>query len=411
MLEKLRKWVNSPLNTVVVCHQPEKQSEFKYLLMRRLLPSLMSLVVLITSVSRALAFDSSASQAILMDFITGAILLEKDSDTPVPPASLSKLMTSYMVFEEIRRGGLSLNDMLPVSEKAWRMGGSKMFVEVGHDVSVQDLLRGVIVQSGNDACIVLAETIAGSEDAFSDLMTEQSYKIGLSNSTFKNATGWPHPEHRMSARDVALLTKKIILDYPDLFSFFAEKEFTYNEIRQGNRNPLLYKNIGADGMKTGHTREAGYSLAATATQQGRRLILVLMGLESARQRAVEAERLFDWGFRKFNNYQLFAAGDTVAKADIWLGKIARVPLIIEENLTVTLPRDGREELRVSVAYNSPISAPINTGDVAATLRVKLPDSNMIELPLIAGKTVERAGLFGRLSGALSYMLFGPPLDE
>lgn len=367
--------------------------------------------MLITSVSRALAFESSASQAILMDFVTGAILLEKDSDTPVPPASLSKLMTSYMVFEEIRRGGLSLNDMLPVSEKAWRMGGSKMFVEVGHDVSVQDLLRGVIVQSGNDACIVLAETIAGSEDAFSDLMTEQSYKIGMSNSTFKNATGWPHPEHRMSARDVALLTKKIILDYPDLFSFFAEKEFTYNEIRQGNRNPLLYKNIGADGMKTGHTREAGYSLAATATQQGRRLILVLMGLESARQRAVEAERLFDWGFRKFNNYQLFAAGDTVAKADIWLGKIARVPLIIEENLTVTLPRDGREELRVSVAYNSPISAPINTGDVAATLRVKLPDSNMIELPLIAGKTVERAGLFGRLSGALSYMLFGPPLDE
>ena len=358
-----------------------------------------------------LAFETAAPQAILIDQETGTVLLEKDSDIPVPPASLSKLMTSYMVFEEIKNGGLALEDLVPVSEKAWRMGGSKMFVEVGDQVSVEDLLRGVIVQSGNDACIVLAETISGSESAFSDLMTDKARKMGMSNSTFINATGWPDPEHKMSARDMALLTQRIIMDFPEFLPLFSEKEFTYNGIWQGNRNPLLYKNIGVDGMKTGHTKEAGYGLAATATRHDRRLILILTGLDSAQQRAVEGERIFDYGFRKFNNYALFKDGETVDTADLWLGDLPRVPLVIEDALTVTLPRDSRDKLEVSVVFESPIPAPVKIGDVIATLRIEMPETEPIELPLIAGKSVSRAGAFRRISGALSYMLFGPSVEE
>ena len=369
------------------------------------------LLLLLVHVDDLFAFETAAPQAILMDHQTGTILLEKDSDIPVPPASLSKLMTSYMVFQEIKNGGLALEDLVPVSEKAWRMGGSKMFVEVGDQVSVEDLLRGVIVQSGNDACIVLAETISGSEAAFSDLMTDKAGKLGLSNSTFRNATGWPDPEHKMSVRDVALLTQSIVTSSPEFLPLFSEKEFTYNGIRQGNRNPLLYKNIGVDGMKTGHTKEAGYSLAATATRNGRRLILVLTGLDTAQQRAVEGERLFDYGFRKFNNYTLFKDGETVDTADLWLGDLPRVPLIIEDALTVTLPRDRRDELEVSVVFESPIPAPVKIGDLVSKIRVEIPGTEPIELPLLAGKSISRAGPFRRISGALSYLLFGPPEEE
>ena len=369
------------------------------------------LLPLLVLIDGPLAFETAAPQAILIDHETGTVLLEKDSDIPVPPASLSKLMTSYMVFEEIKNGGLALEDLVPVSEKAWRMGGSKMFVEVGDQVSVEDLLRGVIVQSGNDACIVLAETISGSESAFSDLMTDKARKMGMSNSTFINATGWPDPEHKMSARDMALLTQRIIMDFPEFLPLFSEKEFTYNGIRQGNRNPLLYKNIGVDGMKTGHTKEAGYSLAATATRHDRRLILILTGLDSSQQRAVEGERIFDYGFRKFNNYALFKGGETVDTADLWLGDLPRVPLVIEDALTVTLPRDSRDKLEVSVVFESPIPAPVKIGDVIATLRIEMPETEPIELPLIAGKSVSRAGAFRRISGALSYMLFGPSVEE
>ena len=242
-------------------------------------------------------FETAAPHAYLMDYTTGTELFEKNSRVPVPPASLSKLMTSYMVFDALRIGILTLDDLLTVSEKAWRMGGSKMFVEVDKQVSVEDLLRGVIVQSGNDACIVLAEAIGGDEATFSDLMNENASELGLLDSVFQNSTGWPHPEHKMSAADIAMITQKIVKDFPDYFPLFAEKEFTYNEIRQANRNPLLYKDIGVDGMKTGHTREAGYGLAATALRNDRRLIAVVTGLESPSQRASEVERLLNFGFR------------------------------------------------------------------------------------------------------------------
>ena len=353
-------------------------------------------------------FETTAPHAYLMDYTTGTVLFEKNSRVPVPPASLSKLMTSYMVFDALKIGILTLDDLLTVSEKAWRMGGSKMFVEVDKEVSVEDLLRGVIVQSGNDACIVLAEAIGGDEATFSDLMNEKASELGLLDSVFQNSTGWPHPEHKMSAADIAMITQNIVRDFPDYFPLFAEKEFTYNEIRQANRNPLLYKDIGVDGMKTGHTREAGYGLAATARRNDRRLIAVVTGLESPSQRASEVERLLNFGFRQFANYNLFSAGEVVINGDVWLGKMPKIGLVIEDDLTVSLHRNSRDKLRVTVKYDSPIPAPIAAGMELGSVFVEAPGFKTIELPLVAQEEVTLAGPIGRLKGAVSYMVFGAP---
>jgi len=353
-------------------------------------------------------FETVAPHAYLMDYTTGTVLFEKNSRVPVPPASLSKLMTSYMVFDALRIGIIALDDLLTVSEKAWRMGGSKMFVEVDKQVSVEDLLRGVIVQSGNDACIVLAEAIGGDEATFADLMNEKAFEVGLLDSVFQNSTGWPHSDHKMSAADIGIITQKIVRDFPDYFPFFAEKEFTYNEIRQANRNPLLYKDIGVDGMKTGHTREAGYGLAATALRNDRRLIAVVTGLESPAQRASEVERLLNFGFRQFANYHLFSAGEVVTNGDVWLGKVPKIGLVIEDDLTISLYRNSRDKLRVTVKYDSPIPAPIARGAELGSLFVEAPGFEPIELPLVAQEAVIRSGPIGRLTGAVSYMVFGAP---
>jgi D-alanyl-D-alanine carboxypeptidase (penicillin-binding protein 5/6) len=281
-----------------------------------------------------------------------------------------------------------------------------MFVKVNTRVAVEDLLRGIIVQSGNDACIVIAEGLAGSEGEFADQMTVRGLELGLENSIFRNATGWPDPEQHMTARDVALLAKRLIHDFPDLYGYFKEKNFTYNDIRQGNRNPLLYKNMGADGLKTGHTQESGFGLAASALRNDRRLILVVNGLSSVNKRAREAERLLDWGFSKFNSYALFSAGDTVEEVDVWLGESAKVPLVIEDGLAVTLPRKSRRDMTATVVYDGPLPAPIAAGQEIAKLVVSAPDTEAVEVPLVAGRDVKRLGLFGRLGAALSYLLWG-----
>ena len=370
--------------------------------------NLFILGVLVPAAWPAPKFETVAPHAYLMDYTTGTVLFEKNSRVPVPPASLSKLMTSYMVFDALRIGVITLDDLLTVSEKAWRMGGSKMFVEVDKQVSVQDLLRGVIVQSGNDACIVLAEAIGGDEAAFSDLMNEKASELGLLDSVFQNSTGWPHPEHKMSAADIAMITRKIVGDFPDYFPLFAEKEFTYNEIRQANRNPLLYKDIGVDGMKTGHTREAGYGLAATALRNDRRLIAVVTGMDSPSHRASEIERLLNYGFRQFTNYNLFFAGEVVTSGDVWLGKMPKIGLVIENELTISLQRNSRDKLRVTVKYDSPIPAPISAGTQLGRVFVEAPGFKTIEAPLVAQESVVLSGPLGRLKGAISYMLFGAP---
>ena len=354
----------------------------------------------------AAAFETSAKQMILVDDTTGAVMLEKNSDQPMFPASMSKLMTLYVVFEKLTEGSLSLDAQFRVSEKAWRMGGSKMFVELNSRVSVSDLLRGVIVQSGNDACIVLAEGIAGSEAQFAELMNTTAKKLGLGHSRFTNATGWPDPQHFTTAHDLAILAHRIIRDFPQFYSIFKEKNFTYNGIRQGNRNPLLYTYTGSDGLKTGHTKASGYGLAASASRDGRRIIVVANGMGNVNERAREVERMLDHGFTEYSNYTLFKAGDIVEQVEVWLGDKVNVPLIINNDLTVTLSRSERQDLKVKVLAPGPVPAPVKMGAEIAKLVITASDRKPIELPLVAGIEIGRLSAFGRIGAAFNHLLWG-----
>ncbi|HJN04907.1 MAG TPA: D-alanyl-D-alanine carboxypeptidase family protein [Alphaproteobacteria bacterium] len=354
----------------------------------------------------AAAIESVARQALLIDVETGTVLLEKEADTLMPPASMSKLMTVYLVFERLNEGSLTLDDTFAVSETAWRKGGSKMFVGVDTRVRVEDLLRGVIVQSGNDASIVLAEGLSGTEDAFAEEMTRRSREIGLVDSVFRNATGWPDPEHLMTARDLSILASRVIQDFPQYYPYFAEKEFTYNNIKQGNRNPLLYRDVGADGLKTGHTQDSGFGLVASAVRNDRRLILVINGLDSVNQRTRESERLLDWGFREFKNYELFEPGETVIDVPVWLGEDDTIPIVLEAGLTVTLTRAARRGLKVAVIMDGPPAAPVAKGTEIGRLVISAPDAPAIELPLLAGRDVGRLGVVGRLGAAVGYLIWG-----
>lgn len=357
--------------------------------------------------------ETVARQMILIDADTDTVIFEKNSDELMPPSSMSKLMTAFMVFEQLAAGKLRMDDMLPVSEKAWRIQGSKMFVPLGGRVKVEDLLRGVIVQSGNDACIVLAEGIGGTEERFAEMMTDRARELGLKNSTFRNASGWPDPQHLTTARDLATLAKQLIRNFPQYYHFYSEKEFTYGvdqvtkkPITQGNRNPLLYKDIGADGLKTGHTEAAGYGLTASAKRGDRRLILVVNGLKSMNERSRESERLLELGFSQFDNYKLFSAGAVVDEADVWLGDAPRIPLVIDRNLTLTLPRQTKSNVKVTVSYENPIPAPIVKGTPVATLTVANKEGALAELPLVAGADVQQLGFTGRIGAAISYLLWG-----
>ena len=367
---------------------------------------LLLVLALCAAAGPASAIETAAKHAILIDYDTATVLMEKAADASMAPASMSKLMTLYMVFERLRDGSLTPDSTMAVSEKAWRMGGSKMFVRVNTRVSVADLLRGIVIQSGNDACVVVAEGLAGSEGAFASEMTARAREIGLTGSIFTNSTGWPDPEHQMTARDLAHLAGQIIREFPKQYELFSEKVFTYNKIRQGNRNPLLYRYNGADGLKTGHTEASGYGLTASAQVNGRRLILVVNGLESVNKRAREAERLLDWGFREFGNYQLFKAGEEVSEAKIWLGQEGTVPLVIEDDLKVTMARRARRQLKVVVSYQGPIAAPVKKGQKLATVSIKAPNTPLVEVPLVAGSDVPRLGVVGRLGAALRYLAWG-----
>lgn len=284
-----------------------------------------------------------------------------------------------------------------------------MFVKVGDRVSVEDLIRGIVVQSGNDATIVVAEGIGGSEGAFAELMTEKARAIGMSNSTFRNASGWPDPDHVTTARDLATLAERTIRDFPDFFHYYSEKSFTYNKIKQDNRNPLLYKNMGADGLKTGHTEASGYGLTASAKRNERRLIVVANGFNSVKARAAGSERLIDWGFRTWNNYALFKGGEKLADAPVWLGEAESVPVHIKDDLVITIPRKSRSKMKVAVTYEEPIPAPIKAGSRVATLVISAPDTETLEVPLYAGADVPQLGPVGRLGEALRYLVWGGKL--
>lgn len=373
--------------------------------------SVLTLTTFVLSAAFAEAIDTKAREAILIDPSTGTVILNKNADEQMPPASMSKLMTAYLLFESIKDGRVSLDDKFRVSENAWRKGGaasgsSTMFLPPKSEVRVEDLIRGIIVQSGNDACIVVAESLAGSEEAFARRMTDKAQELGMTGSNFMNSTGWPHPEHRTTARDLATLSERIIQDFPELFSYYSEREFTYNGIRQSNRNPLIYGYAGADGMKTGHTSEAGYGLTGTAKQGDRRLIVVVNGLKSSKDRASESARILDWGFREFDNYALFKAGDTVEIAPVWLGTKPTVELKIDRDVHLTMSRKSRRAMKVTVRYQSPIAAPITAGQSVGTLTIEAPGFETIETPLLAASDSQQLGMIGRLGAALEFLLWG-----
>jgi D-alanyl-D-alanine carboxypeptidase (penicillin-binding protein 5/6) len=371
----------------------------------RLLLTLVPIFFLINS-SKILALETSAKQAILIDMNTDTVLYAKNADQPMTPSSMSKIMTIYKLFERIKDGGLSLTDTYRVSEKAWRKRGSKMFVGLKSRVKIEDLIRGIIVQSGNDAAIVVAEGISGSENAFANSLNNTAKKLGMINSNFVNASGWPDPGHETTARDLAILTRATIMNFPEFYHYYKEKIFTYNGIKQRNRNPTIYRNIGADGLKTGHTEAGGYGLTASAERNSRRLILVINGLPTKKSRSIESERLLDWGFREFNNYTLFRNGQTVTEAKIWMGDRGVVPLLIEKDLLLTLTRRDRKVMKVTVSMKSPIPAPVKKGTALANLKIEIPERDNIVIPLVSGASVSQLGLFSRLGKAIEYLLWG-----
>ncbi len=344
--------------------------------------------------------DTPAKQALVMDFDTETVLLEKNADERMAPSSMSKLMTLYIVFSRLKEGKLQLTSELPVTTRARNMGGSRMFVEVGTTISVENLIRGVIVHSGNDACVVLAEGISGSEQQFSDLATQTGRRIGLTNSNFRNATGWPDPEHRMTCRDLARLAKRLILDFPEYYRYFNDRTFTWNNITQENRNPLLNRTPGTDGLKTGHTEEGGYGLVASTKRGDRRLLLVVNGLATMRARAEEPDRLMEWGFREFENIVLFRTAEVVEEVPVWLGTRPSVPLIFGgregRDLMVTLPRSWRNNLVAKVRYAAPIDAPVLKGQELGRLEISGAGVSPMSLPLLAGADVEKVGFLPRI---------------
>ncbi|PJA58966.1 MAG: D-alanyl-D-alanine carboxypeptidase [Rhodobacterales bacterium CG_4_9_14_3_um_filter_71_31] len=374
--------------------------------MRRIVSRLAAVLALATlaGFGPAQALDTPARAALVLDLSSGAVLLEKNADQPLPPASMSKLMTLNMVFEAIADGRLSLEDRFPVSETAWRMGGSKMFVHVGDRIRVEDLLYGVTVQSGNDACIVLAEGLAGTEAAFAARMNARAPEIGLTNSHFENATGWPGDNHVMSVRDLARLASRIVTEFPQFHPYFSVREFTWEGITQANRNPLLGLDIGADGMKTGHTEAAGYGLVATLNRDGRRVVVVLSGLSSMSERRIEAEKLANWAYREFRTGALYRAGEAVAEAEVWIGAAPRVGLAPASDLVVTVPVADADRIRARVRYDGPVRAPIAKGQHIADLIVETPGVGAVSYPLLATADVAAGGVVERLTAAARLLL-------
>jgi D-alanyl-D-alanine carboxypeptidase (penicillin-binding protein 5/6) len=350
--------------------------------------------------------ETTARQAILVDFQTGAVMFDRASTDRMAPSSMTKMLTLYVIFEALREGRLSMSDELPVSQRAWRMEGSRMFVNVDTRVKVEDLLRGVIVQSGNDACVVFAEGLSGSEEAFAEVMNATAHRIGLTSSNFRNASGLPDPDHYSTARDLATLARRLITDFPEYYALFSERSFTYNNITQANRDPLLGRSPGADGIKTGHTDIGGFGLTASAMRDGRRVILVINGLGSMRARAEESERLIDWAFREYANYTLFRAGAEVERANVWMGQSTDVAMVAPQDVVVTLPRRTRPQLRVTAVYDQPVRAPIRQGQEIGRLLVNAPGIDPADLPLVAGADVDRLGPMGRVSVQIGQLLWG-----
>jgi len=345
------------------------------------------------------AYEGNAPNVLVIDYNTGQILVDQNADVPLPPASMSKLMTLNMLFEAIDDGRVQLDTTFTVSQRAHAMGGSRMFLETRHRPTAEDLIRGIAVLSGNDATVAVAEGLAGSEEAFARLATARARQLGMENTTLMNASGWPHPEHRMSLRDLAILARHLLEEHGQYYPYLAEREFTWNDITQPNRVPLLGAGLGLDGLKTGHTSEAGYALTGSAVQGDRRVIFVFSGLNSERERLEEAERIINWSFRQFAEYRVAEEGQVLAEADVWMGAHRSVPLVAPHDLDVLIPVFTEDEISARVAYDSPIAAPIAAGQELARLIVSVPGMADFELPLVAGQAVNEGGFVPRMRSA------------
>ena len=356
----------------------------------------------------AQTFQTAAVHAFLMDADTGAVLFEKAADEPFAPASMAKLMTVEVIFHELRQGRLNLDTEFVISENAWRKGGaaaggSSMFAQVNSRLKLSDLLRGIIVQSGNDAAIAVAEGIAGTEENFARMMTQRARQIGLAKSVFRNATGYSDPAQKVTARELAQLSVHLIETYPDLYKMFGEREFIWGKIRQQNRNPLLAMDVGADGLKTGYLEESGYSLAASAVQNGQRLVLVVAGLKTMRDRSSEARKLLDYGFRAFEARQLFAQGEPVGEAKVFGGQQGSVPLVAKKAVRLLVPRGSNEKIAARIVYTGPLKAPVASGAEVGRLKVLRGDAQVLDLPLYAGQDVPVGSLSRRaVDGLLEF---------
>ena len=362
----------------------------------------LALLLCIPQIAAAESIDTAASHAFLMDADTGFVMLNKNAEEPMPPASMSKLMTAYMIFDALKKGEYTLDSEFVVSDNAWKKGGAKtgsstMFLNPNQRVKLRDLLRGIIVQSGNDACIVAAENMAGTEEAFANLMTKKGQQLGLKNAVFKNATGLPDPEHLISAHDLARLAKRLIQDFPEYYPIYSEKEFTYNKIKQGNRNPLLYSMPGVDGLKTGHTSKSGFGLTGSMkTYDGRRLIMVINGLKSMDERAQESKKIMSWGISAFENLEILTPEKTIVDVPVWLGVEKTVAAVPEKKLIATAARGETPNIKSVVKYNTPVVAPISKGQKLGTITTYLEDGNKTETDLIAAAPVSRVGFLGKI---------------
>jgi len=366
---------------------------------------LLSIGLLCLSVGQVLAIETKARAALVLDYTTGTVLLEKNADQSLPPASMSKLMTLNMVFEALDDGRLTLDEKLPVSKHAMSYGGSTMFLTTRDKVRVEDLIQGVIVLSGNDACVVLAEALAGTETEFARAMTDRARQLGMTKSTFANSNGWPDPNQRMSARDLVTLATRLITVFPQYYGYFSEKEFPFDgraPANHKNRNPLLSLDIGADGLKTGHTKEAGYGVVGSAVRNGRRVVLMVSGLESSQERASESAKLTNWAFRQFVEKKIFDAGQTIGNADVWLGLAPSVKLAVKDDVSLLLPAGNAKKLSAKISLREPIEAPIEMGQELGRLKIDITGMDSVDVPLVAAHSVPRSGFMARvrLSAAL-----------
>lgn len=380
-------------------------------LMKRIMLALMLSLAVSTAQAQTIASvqgvpvpETLSKQATVVEASNGDVLYAKDAQERMPTSSMSKVLTMYLVFEAIKNGKFALDTELTISEAAWKQPGSRMFLDIGQKAKVEDLVRGVIIQSGNDAAVALAEAVAGSEGSFAGMMNDKARELGLANSHFMNATGLPDAEHYSTARDLATLAISLIRDFPEYYHYYSETEFTYNKIKQGNRNPLLYRNMGADGVKTGHTEDAGYGLIGSVLRDGRRVVTVVNGLKSMQERADQAANLLEWAYREFASYAVASSKQPVGEAKVWLGSVKTVAVVPEKDVMMTLPRSQRDVITKDATVNTETEAPIHKGQKLGNMIVAGPDGKTIEVSLVATQDVPRLGFFPRLVARLNRMI-------